>query len=295
VAAVIVTWKRPQSLGLLLAALARQSRPVDLLIVVDNSPEDLPATAVVASYPGSSTCLPSWRGLGSAGGFALGALTALARGAGWVWFFDDDARPATDDCLRELLACATARGLEMVAPVSMNVDAPRELSFPLRRGLRWLREPGALREREFLPRYAALFNGALFRATALEVLGVPDFRLFLRGEEVEIYRRALRSGIPFGTCLTTTVLHPSGAAELRPILGGWYHVMDPGDPRKRYYTFRNRGYLSTQPGRRLRWPLDCVTFTWYFLVVRRDLAGFRTWLRLARMGRHEQLRRWPDP
>ena len=141
------------------------------------------------------------------------------------------------------------------------------------------------------PRHACLFNGALFSAEALDVIGVPDYRLFLRGEEVDVHRRALRSGLPFGTCLTAAVLHPSGVGEFQPILGGRTYVQDPGDPGKRYYTFRNRGYLSTQPGRRLRWPVDCVTFGWYFLVTRHDRAGLREWLRLMRMGRRERLLR----
>ena len=279
-------------LGVLLDALASQSRPVDHLIVVDNSPDHSVAD-LVAAFPGPSTYVPSWRNLGSAGGFALGALTALAHGASWVWFMDDDARPATDDCLTELLACAARHGLELVAPVVVNVDDPERLSFLMRRGLSWIRRPEDLGAREFLPGHACLFNGALFSAAALDVVGVPDYRLFLRGDEVEIHRRAARSGLPFGTCLTTALLHPSGVDEFKPIVGGRLYVQDPVDPGKRYYTFRNRGYLSAQPGRRLRWPLECVSTGWYFLVTRRDLAGFRDWLRLMRMGRRERLLRRP--
>jgi rhamnopyranosyl-N-acetylglucosaminyl-diphospho-decaprenol beta-1,3/1,4-galactofuranosyltransferase len=293
VAVVIVTRRRPDPLKALLGALARQSRPVDHVIVVDNSPECSVAD-LVTSYPGASTYIPSWHALGSAGGFALGALTALAQGAAWVWFFDDDARPATDNTLRQLMACATERRLELATPVVLNVDDPRQLSFPMRRGLTWIQRREELAELDFLPGYASLFNGALFSAMGLDVLGVPDYRLYLRGEEVEIYRRAQRSGLRFGTCLTSVVLHPSGVSDFHPILGGRYRIPDPEDPGKRYYTFRNRGYLSTQPGRRLRGLLDCMTFTWYFLVVRRDPAGLREWLRLMRMGRREQLVRRPE-
>jgi rhamnopyranosyl-N-acetylglucosaminyl-diphospho-decaprenol beta-1,3/1,4-galactofuranosyltransferase len=163
----------------------------------------------------------------------------------------------------------------------------------MRRGFNWVRRPDELREREFLPSHACLFNGALFSAEALDVIGVPDYRLFLRGEEVEIHRRALRSGLPFGTCLTTAFLHPSGADEFKPVFGGWAYVQDPAEPGKRYYAFRNRGVLSTQPGRHLRWPIEWVCVAWYMLVVRRDAAGFRDWLRLVRMGRRERLLRRP--
>jgi rhamnopyranosyl-N-acetylglucosaminyl-diphospho-decaprenol beta-1,3/1,4-galactofuranosyltransferase len=292
VVAVVVTWRRRDRLGVLLAALARQSRPVDHLIIVDNSPDHSVAD-LVAAFPGASTYLPSWRNLGSAGGFALGALTALAYGASWVWFVDDDGRPATDDCLRELLACAAQRGLELVSPVVVSAADPGRLSFLVRRGFSWVSCVENLGVREFLPRHACLFNGALFSAAALDVVGVPDYRLFLRGDEVEVHRRLLRSGLPFGTCLGTALLHPDSTEEFRPILGGRVYVHDPVDPAKRYYTFRNRGLLSVQPGRRLRWPLEWVCVAWYFLVGRRDVNGFRDWRRLTRMGRQERLRRRP--
>jgi rhamnopyranosyl-N-acetylglucosaminyl-diphospho-decaprenol beta-1,3/1,4-galactofuranosyltransferase len=292
VVAIVVTWRRRESLAGALAALARQTRPVDHLVVVDNSP-DRPVADVVAAHPGASTYLPSWRNLGSGGGFALAALTALAYGASWVWFMDDDGRPASDDCLRELLACAARRDLQLVAPVVLSADDPDRLAIYMRRGLRWARRPAELGHLEFLPRQACLFNGALFAAEALDQVGVPDYRLFLRGEEVEVQRRALRSGLRFGTCLTAAFLHPSAAAEFRPILGGRVYVHDPLDRAKRYYAFRNRGHLSTQPGWRKWWPLEVVRYTWYFLVSRRDLAGFREWLRLIRMGRREHFRRLP--
>ena len=45
---------------------------------------------------------------------------------------------------------------------------------------------------------------AVFSARALEVLGVPDYRLFIRGDEVEYHRRLQRSGLRFGTALDAT-------------------------------------------------------------------------------------------
>ncbi len=51
---VIVTWRRPESLGALLATLGRQSHPTDHLIVVDNDPDPAVA-AMVAAFPGPST------------------------------------------------------------------------------------------------------------------------------------------------------------------------------------------------------------------------------------------------
>lgn len=147
---------------------------------------------------------------------------------------------------------------------------------------------------ELLPGIASLFNGALFSAKALERIGVPDYRLFIRGDEVEFHRRLARSGLRFGTCLTTAYLHPSGSEEFKPILGGAMHTQYPADDFKRYFTYRNRGYLMSQPGMRKLLPQEFLRFGYFFLVQRRDVRGFYNWFKLLRKGRAENFERF-DP
>ncbi|QGW23390.1 glycosyl transferase [Dietzia sp. DQ12-45-1b] len=141
---------------------------------------------------------------------------------------------------------------------------------------------------DLLPGIASLFNGALFTADCLDRVGVPDLRLFIRGDEVEMHRRLVRSRLPFGTCLTTAYLHPQGSDEFKPILGGRMHTQFPDDPVKRHFTYRNRGYVLTQPGNRRLIPQEILRFGWYFLVTRRDPAGLREWMRLQRLGAGER-------
>jgi rhamnopyranosyl-N-acetylglucosaminyl-diphospho-decaprenol beta-1,3/1,4-galactofuranosyltransferase len=124
-------------------------------------------------------------------------------------------------------------------------------------------------------------------------VGVPDLRLFVRGDEVETHRRMLRSGLPFGTALQATYLHPQGGEEFKPMLGGRLHAQDPEDPTKRYYTYRNRGFLMSQPGMRRIGLLELPRFAWYFLVTKKDPRGFRDWLRLLNQGRAERFHRAP--
>lgn len=291
VVTVIVTRNRAEQLAESLKVIANQTRVPDHLIVVDNGPEQ-PASAVVDECPVPSTYLPSNRNLGGAGGFALGMLHALALGAEWVWLGDDDGRPADDHALRTLLDEAETRGLAAVSPVVVDIDSPDTLAFPLRRGLTWKRHPEQLRDggsdEEFLGGIASLFNGALFRAATLDVVGVPDYRLFFRGDEVEIHRRLVRSGLPFGTTLRTRFLHPNGSAEFKPMLGGKFHAQDPEDATKRYYTYRNRGYLLAQPGMRRIGALEVVRFGLYFVGQRKSPRTFLEWLRLLRLGRRER-------
>ncbi len=290
VVAVIVTMHRREQLAESLAALRNQTRPVDHLVVVDNGPDDA-AQDVVAAGGVPSTYLLSHRTLGGAGGFALGMLHALAMGAQWVWCADDDGRPGGDDTLATLLDCAERHDLAEVSPVVVDREDADRLAFPLRRGLRWRRDPADLGGSDLLPRYASLFNGALFRADALDAVGVPDYRLFSRGDETEVHRRLQRSGLAFGTCLAARYVHPSGTEEFVPILGGRLSAQYPGNDTKRYYTYRNRGYLMAQPGMRWLYPLEWIRFGWFFLATRRDPAGLREWLRLTRAGRRERFTR----
>ncbi|KID32240.1 galactofuranosyltransferase GlfT1 [Prauserella rugosa] len=291
VAGVVVTRNRRDLLAESLKVIESQSRPVDHLIVVDNGPDEESARDVVEAYSRPVTYLPSYRNLGGAGGFALGMLHALALGAEWVWLADDDGRPADEHVLETLLAEAERRGLAEISPTVVNIDEPEKLAFPLRRGLTWKRSSDELGE-DFLPGIASLMNGALFRASTLEVTGVPDLRLFFRGDEVELHRRLVRSGLPFGTSLRTSYLHPNGSDEFKPMLGGRFHAQDPENEVKRYYTYRNRGFLLSQPGMRKIGALEVIRFGLYFVGVKRNPKAFVEWLKLVRQGRREHFYRY---
>jgi rhamnopyranosyl-N-acetylglucosaminyl-diphospho-decaprenol beta-1,3/1,4-galactofuranosyltransferase len=297
VVAVVVTRHRNDMLVDSLAALAKQTHPIAHLIVVDNGP-DKPAREVVEACGLPTTWLPSWNNLGGAGGFALGMLHALAMGAEWIWLGDDAGRAADETVLATLIDLAERRGLAAVSPTVADKDHPDRLAFPVRRGLTWHRSRAALAadsghgaDDELLPGVAALFNGALFRAGTLDVIGVPDLRLFVRGDEVEMHRRLVRSCLPFGTSLRAAYLHPAGSEDDKPMLGGRLHARDPDDPVKRYYTYRNRGYLVSQPGMRKVGLLEVPRFAWYFLVTKRSPRQFAQWVRLVRQGRAERFHR----
>ncbi|MFT4085840.1 MAG: glycosyltransferase family 2 protein [Gordonia sp. (in: high G+C Gram-positive bacteria)] len=302
VVAVVVTHRRRELLAESLAVLTAQDRPIDHLVVVDNAAEP-EVGELVTSQQAPTTYLPSQHNLGGAGGFALGMLYALSLGADWVWCADDDGRPEGPQVLSTLLDCARRHDLGAVSPVVVNIDEPDALAFPLRRGLVWRRRRSELFadeaaptpvepvETDLLPGIASLMNGALFSSGTIDQIGVPDLRLFFRGDEVEMHRRLTRSGVAFGTCLTTAYLHPDGSDEFRPILGGRMHTQYPDNEVKRFFTYRNRGYLMSQPGMRKLIFQEYARFGWYFLVQQRDVAGFRDWLRLRKLGRSERFSR----
>ena len=298
VAAVIVTHKRVDLLRASLDVVANQTRPVEWVIVVDNGCEDAVRDLLNDVAGDRGVYLPSATNLGGAGGFAYGFLQALALGAEAVWCADDDGRPENTEVLATLMDCATRHCLDEVSPVVCNLAEPDKLAFPLRRGIEWRRYRSELfdpkhpvEKQDFLPNIASLFNGALISADAMARIGVPDYRLFIRGDEVEYHRRLSRSGLKFGTCLSAAYLHPDGSDEFKPILGGRMHTQYPDNEGKRFFTYRNRGFLMNQPGMRRLLPQEYARFAWFFLVQRRDVNGFKQWLKLHQMGRKEHFER----
>ena len=199
---------------------------------------------------------------------------------------------ADADVLATLLRTAEEHGLDEVSPARASDEKdPGRLAFPLRRGLRWRRRVEDFADVDLIPGYASLFNGALFRAVTLDVVGVPDSRLFFRGDETEMHRRMVRSGLRFGTATKAFYLHPEGTTEFVPILGGRLSAQYPENEVKRYYTYRNRGLPHVPAGhalaaaagvRAVRVTSSSAAATW---------AGLREWLRLTRAGRRERLTR----
>ena len=92
VLAVIVAYNSPEALTRCLKSLGSQSRPVDAVLVIDNSePSPVEVSAIDLPVLSRTTIVPAGENLGPAGGFALGL--------GWfkedgryshAWLMDDD-------------------------------------------------------------------------------------------------------------------------------------------------------------------------------------------------------------
>ena len=205
-------------------------------------------------------------------------LHALALGADWVWCADDDGRPADDDVLATLLDCAQRPRAGRGLPAGDRHGRPRR-GWPSRCAAGCAGGGGAATspDVDVLPGYASLFNGALFRADALDVgrrAGLPAVLPRRRDRDAPPagpFRAAVRH-LPRARRTCT----PRGPTEFQPILGGRLSAQYPPNEVKRFFTYRNRGYLMAQPGMRWLLPLEWIRFSWFFLVHRRDPAGWRS-------------------
>ena len=276
--AVIVSRDRPDDLRRTVEAVRCQAGGWDLTLLIVDSSED-PSTAEALAEAHGTVLLRSAVNLGGAGGYALGMLHALAGGAHWIWLMDDDGRPLHADALTQLLGEAERRQLDAVAPVVMDTQNQSRFAFPYPRHRRYAFTPGELGGETFISGVAHLFNGLLLRAPSLFKTGLPDMRLFIRGDEIDFLHRMRRAGLAFGTTIAARFCHPSSNGELFPVFGGRLQVVYPAPRWKRRNQYRNRAYNYRMHGQFLILAVDCLRYPYFFLVERAfDLAGLREWL-----------------
>ena len=138
VQAVVVTHNRKAMLVDCLAALSRQTHPVDGVTVVDNASTDGTWEALSESGLGHRLAIEYLRlsrNGGGAEGFHYGVKAALRGEAEWIWLMDDDCEPRPN-ALSALLASPRSGdpGAVLLAPV---VETRAGEVLPLNRG--WLR------------------------------------------------------------------------------------------------------------------------------------------------------------
>ncbi len=277
VVAVVLTHERPVLLAQCVDALLAQARMPDHVLVVDNgSSTQLPDR--VARSP-RVRVLRLTKNEGPAAGFQAGIRAALDMGATHVWLMDDDGRPEDAECLTGLLAAAAREASAITCPLVRNVARRERLAFPIRQHGRTRFTAADLDPAPVIEGFAHLFNGALIEAAAFARIGLPDRRLFMRGDEVEFLLRARRASLRIVTDTRVGFLHPACDQEVHPILGGAFYAMVPGEPVKRYCQFRNRGWIFWQYGMRGWLLADHIRYACHFLIGARDPAGYFEWLR----------------
>jgi len=234
IAAAVVSYNRSALLREVLAALDAQTRPVDIVVVVDNASTD-GSVAVARELAPTADVVELSRNTGGAGGFAVALSRAMTRHqADLVWLMDDDTVP-TPTALEEMLA-ARDRYADPVALLAsrvvwtdgtdhpMNTPRPRPL---LSRTLREkARRAGAVNVR------SASFVSCLVDARAVRGTGLPTADYFLWNDDFEFTARLLRGATGL-YCPASVVVHKTKALADTD--------QDPGE--RFYWEVRNKIWL----------------------------------------------------
>lgn len=196
VAAVIVTYQRPEELRLVVDALEAQTRRPDHLIVFDNGGTIRADRSLKGSeLPMEIILSPS--NVGGAGGFSRGLERALAWQADWIWLLDDDAIPRPD-ALANLIGALP--GLpDRTGGVGVAVrEYGRWAVRHRRRFCSWAGWEWPLARARYRQVRAeidtASFVGFLVAAEAARAVALPDADLFMAFDDTDYSLRLRRAG-----------------------------------------------------------------------------------------------------
>jgi rhamnopyranosyl-N-acetylglucosaminyl-diphospho-decaprenol beta-1,3/1,4-galactofuranosyltransferase len=283
VAAVIVTRNRPVLLRQCLNAVLAQVRPPDMTIIIDNDSAGSDTQAVTDEFAGVRH-IKLKENLGGAGGFRLGIIIGLQAGADAIWLMDDDGRPASPDCLNQLIE-SSSKGSDIAAPMVVDTNDHSRLAFPLRLRGRTCFNTNDVLSVSKIEGFAHLFNGTLVKAAVFHAVGLPDPRFVIRGDEVEFLYRTLRADLKVHTLMAARFLHPSSTPEIHPIIFGMFYATIPTSQLKCYHQFRNRGYIFRAYGMWIYLFADIIRYGWFFIISSRfDICGFWHWLTATAIG-----------
>jgi rhamnopyranosyl-N-acetylglucosaminyl-diphospho-decaprenol beta-1,3/1,4-galactofuranosyltransferase len=239
IAAAVVSYNRSDLLREVLAALKAQTRPVDVLVIVDNASTD-DSVAVAQQLAPDADLVRLSRNTGGAGGFAVALSRAISRhGADLVWLMDDDTVP-TDTALEELLTART-RYAGPVALLGSRVvwtdGADHPMNTPRRRPLASRAARDRARRAGAVSVRSSSFVSCLVDAAAVRRSGLPAADYFLWNDDFEFTARLLRRETGL-YCPGSVVVHKTKA-----------RVDTDQDPGERFYwEVRNKIWLFRHSG-----------------------------------------------
>lgn len=246
---VLVTYRRPEDLRRSLARLARQSRRLERLVIVDNAP-----TAETEAIAGSDaaaadtvTYLPMIENIGFPGGLAAGMTSLLehADDRDWIVVLDDDDPPEDDDELAELFRFAEETRIREPRTAAIGLRGAR---FDARRGL-LLRVPTREITEPAVPVDCIAGNALpLYRVGAIRDAGTFAPSLFFSHEELELGLRLQRAGYLLFCHGARWRARREGNARPDVLAEDRWRILQPN--WRSYYSLRNTIYILRSNGSR---------------------------------------------
>ena len=222
IASVVVTYNNAEMLNNLLVDLEKQTRPLDEIIVIDNSTTDATKNMVAERYS-EIKYIRLIENQGSAGGFYEGLKAAL-KSNDLIWTLDDDIRLNADSLERLLEDLKTLNHLNNIAVIRSggsfdSKGIPKEMDF-------------------------YTWRGTLFRSDAIKKVGLPEKKYFIYGEDLEHSIRLKKRGFTLYWAPSSIIREDRDDKTTNKIFGINSRIYM--DSFRFYYAFRNEIYIYSR-------------------------------------------------
>lgn len=235
IAAIVVTYNKPEYLRRCIDLLLLQSRTPDIIYVIDNC-SDVPAERIVGDLP--VHIIRTEENIGGGGGFYIGQKLAY-EDYDALWLMDDD-------CL------ASCRALEILTKyhledqsMILNACVERHESMSAD-AVSVFDDRGVSSSSRLKMDFVEPFIGTFIPSSVIRKIGFVKLECFIWGDEAEYIVRSSAFGIKRATVQSALVFHPKNrqnSFHIRP----FGRVLLAPPPLDRHY-FRNAGYISNKSG-----------------------------------------------
>jgi len=275
VAVVIVTYKRQDLLQILFSSFVDSCAQPDGFIIIDN--ENSSETAALVSefsqsVPISVYYAPQLNNLGGAGGFSIGTKLAASYGFDWIWLMDDDVAIVpgalnrlrfwmnrTDSALANGVPFSDVNGVIQgqrlrhdgsllawqnrflpgmgIADPRVTQPPPSLVAYaPIENSTMLLADVHLSR-----PMNVMCFEGCIFRSELIQIIGLPDSRFFIAGDDTTYGYLASLVTKP----IETNDLVLTRTKPLKHLGLPTKRKMSESSDLTRYYMLRNRGLIRS--------------------------------------------------
>jgi len=232
-----------------IAAVLRQTRPVDGILIVDNGSTDGTLEQPCVTQ---ATVLRHGGNLGTSGAVHSGFCYALEHGYDWIWVFDADSTPEPDalEKLLDLYAGLPESVREETAFLgcvhySVQDGVPCHGAVFGRDGF------GAVTpapEERYYPCHATIWSGCLYRLAAVRRIGLPNPDYVLDWGENEYGYRVNKAGYKAFVSQDATLHHNirgrTSLTSTEVVFAGHRFIFFEFPAIRCYYTVRNTFYFA---------------------------------------------------
>jgi rhamnopyranosyl-N-acetylglucosaminyl-diphospho-decaprenol beta-1,3/1,4-galactofuranosyltransferase len=256
VASVTVAFNDARVLPRQMEALLGQTRPLQEIIVVDNSSTDGTVTLLAKRYP-QITVLRMSENAGVGGAAAAGLrYAALERHHDWVLTLDADSEPHSET-LQILLDGVQSLGsteseVGMLAPLAVHTESGTYYP-PLFWRDGYVKPPPELLHQSVWFADLVMGSGCMVRREVVEKVGVPRADFFMYFLDYEYCLRARSHGYKIAIIAQARLAHEVGKAR-KVRLPGYSGLWPDHAPWHEYYMSRNIAYTAwwLYPNRRTK-------------------------------------------